>query len=62
LTPGATNKRERVRRLQVIHLIDFNYGPGHSWRHTLEEAPDKCSAVSLKVVGNVVLEWAPSQK
>jgi len=43
--------------LKVVDLIDFNYGPGHSWWHTLADTPDKCSPNSLKAVGDVVLEW-----
>ncbi|MFN3649247.1 MAG: M28 family peptidase [Armatimonadota bacterium] len=51
-----------AKGLRVIDLIDFNYGPGHSWWHTLEDTPDKCSPESLKVVGDVVLEWTYTQK
>lgn len=43
--------------LRVIDLIDFNYGPDHSWWHTLADTPDKCSARSLGAVGRVVTEW-----
>jgi Zn-dependent M28 family amino/carboxypeptidase len=39
----------------MIDLIDFSYGPGHSWWHTLADTPDKCSAASLEAVGQVVL-------
>jgi Zn-dependent M28 family amino/carboxypeptidase len=48
--------------LQVIDLIDFNYGPRNMWWHTLEDTPDKCSPDSLKAVGDVLLEWVYSQK
>jgi glutaminyl-peptide cyclotransferase len=48
--------------LKVIDLIDFSYGPGHSWWHTLEDTPDKCSPASLKAVGDVVLEWVYTRK
>ena len=41
--------------LPMIDLIDFSFGPGHSWWHTLEDTPDKCSAASLEAVGQVVL-------
>jgi Zn-dependent M28 family amino/carboxypeptidase len=41
--------------LPTIDLIDFNYGPGHSWWHTLADTPDKCSPASLEAVGQVVL-------
>ena len=39
----------------MIDLIDFSYGPRHSWWHTLEDTPDKCSPDSLAAVGQVVL-------
>ena len=48
--------------LHVIDLIDFNYGPGNSWWHTLDDTPDKCSPSSLKTVGDVLLEWTFTQK
>lgn len=37
--------------IPTIDLIDFDYGP---W-HTLDDTPDKCSAKSLSVVGDVLL-------
>jgi glutaminyl-peptide cyclotransferase len=39
----------------MIDLIDFSYGPNHSWWHTLADTPDKVSAASLEAVGQVVL-------
>ncbi len=36
--------------IKCIDVIDFDYGP---W-HTLEDTPDRCSAESLKVVGEVI--------
>ena len=36
--------------VKCIDVIDFNYGP---W-HTLDDTPDKCSAKSLTIVGDVV--------
>lgn len=48
--------------IQCIDLIDFDYGPGNSWWHTLDDTPDKCSPTSLKVVGDVILEWTYSRK
>jgi len=48
--------------LRVIDLIDFSYGPGHSWWHTLEDTPDKCSPRSLKAVGAVVTEWVMTRR
>lgn len=64
--PGAFIEDDHVplheKGLRVIDLIDFSYGPGHSWWHTLEDTPDKCSPASLKAVGDVVLEWVYRQK
>lgn len=40
----------------AVNLIDFEYGPGHSWWHTEHDTPDKLSARSFQVVGDVVLE------
>lgn len=40
----------------AVNLIDFDYGPGHSWWHTEQDTPDKLSARSFQVVGDVVLE------
>jgi glutaminyl-peptide cyclotransferase len=40
----------------ALDLIDFDYGPGHSWWHTELDTMDKLSARSLQVVGNVLLE------
>lgn len=48
--------------IKMIDLIDFDYGPGHSWWHTLADTPDKCSAASLQAVGDVVQEWVRTQK
>jgi len=48
--------------LHVADLIDFDYGPGHSWWHTLADTPDKCSSASLKAVGDVLLEWVYRRK
>ena len=40
----------------AVNLIDFEYGPNHSWWHTPEDTMDKVSARSLEVVGRVVVE------
>ena len=48
--------------LRVIDLIDFDYGPGHTWWHTLADTPDKCSPASLKAVGEVLMEWTYTRK
>jgi Zn-dependent M28 family amino/carboxypeptidase len=40
----------------ALDLIDFQYGPNHSWWHTDADTMDKLSAQSLQVVGNVLME------
>ena len=42
--------------VNAIDLIDFDYGPGHTWWHTEQDTMDKLSAKSLQVVGEVLLE------
>jgi glutaminyl-peptide cyclotransferase len=49
------------RGLEMIDLIDFHYGPRHSYWHTLHDTPDKCSPDSLRIVGEVVLSWVYSR-
>jgi glutaminyl-peptide cyclotransferase len=40
----------------AIDLIDFSYGPNHSWWHTRLDTMDKVSARSLQIVGDVLVE------
>ena len=40
----------------AIDLIDFSYGPNHSWWHTKLDTMDKVSARSLQIVGDVLVE------
>jgi glutaminyl-peptide cyclotransferase len=40
----------------ALDLIDFNYGPNHSWWHTSQDTMDKISAESLLIVGDVLVE------
>ena len=40
-------------------LIDFRFGPGNSWWHTREDTLDKCSAESLRILGETVLTALP---
>lgn len=42
--------------LPTANLIDFEYGPGHAYWHTPEDTPDKVSAATLGMVGEVVAE------
>jgi hypothetical protein len=49
------------RGVRVIDVIDYDYGPRDAmhrdgWHHTLEDTPDKVSATSLQVVGDVAVE------
>ena len=42
--------------LPTANLIDFSYGPGNSYWHTPLDTPDKLSAQTLEMVGEVVTE------
>jgi Zn-dependent M28 family amino/carboxypeptidase len=42
--------------VNVIDLIDFDYGPQQAYWHTALDTMDKLSAQSLQIVGDVVLE------
>lgn len=37
--------------VNALNLIDFSYGPDHSWWHTSEDTLDKLSPRSLDIVG-----------
>ena len=41
-------------RVEAVDLIDFDYGPGHTYWHQASDTLDKTSARSLKVVGDTV--------
>jgi glutaminyl-peptide cyclotransferase len=43
----------------VVDLIDFNYGPGHSYWHTNLDTLDHISGESIKIVGDVVVRSLP---
>ena len=43
----------------VVDLIDFNYGPQHSYWHTNLDTLDKVSGESIKIVGDVVIRALP---
>ena len=46
-----------VRRgVNAVDLIDFDYGPGHSWWHTPQDTLDKLSAGSFDALGKVLVE------
>ena len=40
----------------TANLIDFTYGPGNSYWHTADDAPEHVSAETLGIVGAVVVE------
>lgn len=42
--------------VRAANLIDFDYGPDHSWWHTKEDTMDKLSPDSLEAVGRVLIE------
>ena len=44
--------------VNVIDLIDFDYGPGNAYWHKASDTMDKLSAHSLQVVGDVVVGLA----
>jgi Zn-dependent M28 family amino/carboxypeptidase len=41
-------------RIPAVDIIDFEYGPGHSYWHQAADTLDKTSGQSLKIVGDVV--------
>jgi len=41
--------------IAAIDVIDFEYGPGNRFWHTLEDTVDKLSAESLQIVGDVAV-------
>lgn len=42
--------------VNVLDLIDFDYGPNQAYWHTAKDTMDRLSAQSLQIVGDVVLE------
>ncbi|HMJ62447.1 MAG TPA: M28 family peptidase [Bryobacteraceae bacterium] len=42
--------------VEVLDVIDLDYGPGNKYWHTAQDTLDKLSARSLQVVGDVVFE------
>jgi Zn-dependent M28 family amino/carboxypeptidase len=42
--------------VNVLDLIDFDYGPNQAYWHTEKDTMDKLSSSSLQIVGDVVLE------
>jgi Zn-dependent M28 family amino/carboxypeptidase len=46
----------RAVGIPVADLIDLDYGFDNIYHHTTQDTPDKCSAASLQVVGEIVME------
>ena len=42
--------------IPVADIIDLDYGFQNIYHHTTEDTPDKCSAQSLQIVGDVTME------
>lgn len=42
--------------VRALNLIDFSYGPNHSWWHTPQDTMDKLSSNSFQIAGSVVAE------
>jgi len=42
--------------IPAVDLIDLDYGFDNIYHHTTEDTPDKCSAASLRITGDVVME------
>jgi glutaminyl-peptide cyclotransferase len=59
IDPGAIDDDHRPFAevgVNVLDLIDFDYGPNQAYWHTALDTMDKLSAQSLQIVGDVVLE------
>ena len=48
--------------IRAVDVIDFSYGPNHSWWHTPHDTMDKISARSLEIVGSVALRLVQRQE
>jgi Zn-dependent M28 family amino/carboxypeptidase len=46
----------RAAGIPVADIIDIDYGFNNIYHHTTQDTPDKCSAASLQIVGDVVME------
>lgn len=42
--------------VRTVDIIDFDYGPGNRYWHTLEDTPENTSPESLRIVGEVLAE------
>lgn len=46
----------RAVGIPVYDLIDLDYGFDNLYHHTTQDTPDKCSAASLQIAGDIVME------
>jgi Zn-dependent M28 family amino/carboxypeptidase len=46
----------RAVGIPVADIIDLNYGFNNLYHHTTQDTADKCSAASLQIVGDIVME------
>jgi peptidase M28-like protein len=58
-SPGPTLTDDHVELhkvgIRAIDVVDFDYGPNHTWWHTAQDTIDKVSQRSLQIVGDVML-------
>jgi Zn-dependent M28 family amino/carboxypeptidase len=46
----------RAAGIPVADIIDLDYGFDNIYHHTTQDTPDKCSAASLQIVGDMTME------
>jgi Zn-dependent M28 family amino/carboxypeptidase len=46
----------RAVGIPVADIIDLDYGFDNLYHHTTQDTPDKCSAASLQITGDIVME------
>lgn len=46
----------RAVGIPVVDIIDLDYGFDNIYHHTTQDTPDKCSAASLQIVGDITME------
>ncbi len=55
-TIGDDHLPFRAVGIPVADIIDISYGFDNIYHHTTQDTPDKCSAASLQIVGDVMME------
>lgn len=46
----------RAVGIPVVDIIDLDYGFDNLYHHTTQDTPDKCSAASLQIIGDITME------